>query len=136
MVIAVLTYFFGWKVLLIVALLFGAITLGTFLYDTFFGWRSKRGNKCTKCGATNLGMFVHYGSYVLRCLDCGQADVATSFMAIESYLTGRFQAVLVDDNLNEKQLLAEGTCAEISGRVEEAAGKGNWVWLRPVGGAS
>lgn len=150
-VVGVLTYFYGWRVLVIVAALFGAITLGTFIYDKFFSkpydyeWMEglvpvpdfmQQANRCAKCGATNFGMFVHYGSYVLRCFECGTAGPATSFMAIESDLTGRFQAVLVDETMKEKQILAEGTCPEIAGKVEEEADKGNWVWLRPIGGAS
>lgn len=151
LVVGVLTYFYGWRVLLVVVLLFGAITLGTFIHDKFFGkpyqyqWMEevvpvpefmKQENRCSKCGATNLGMFVHYGSYVLRCLECGTAGPATSFMAIESCLPGRYQAILVDETMKEKQVLAEGTCPEIAGKVEEEADKGNWVWLRPIGGAS
>ncbi|MGR9551635.1 hypothetical protein ACU8MG_00475 [Rhizobium leguminosarum] len=37
---------------------------------------------CTACGLDKTESIVHRGSYILRCAACGEAIVATSFMAM------------------------------------------------------
>jgi hypothetical protein len=37
---------------------------------------------CTSCGLDETETVVHFGSYILRCAACGEAIVATSFIAM------------------------------------------------------
>ncbi|MGZ2503371.1 putative Zn finger protein [Rhizobium beringeri] len=37
---------------------------------------------CPSCGLDKTESIVHRGSYILRCAACGEAIVATSFMAM------------------------------------------------------
>jgi len=86
---------------------------------------------CSACGANNFRGLVQYGSYILRCRSCGTYDAATSYMAIGPSDV-HVQAVVVDDDWNVLEIVAEGSGEELYHKVRAAADKGKLVtFVRP-----
>ncbi|MCP4602301.1 MAG: hypothetical protein GY847_17585 [Proteobacteria bacterium] len=92
--------------------------------------------ECGGCGESDWGTFVQYGSYVYKCLTCGQNGPVTSFMAIAPGLVDQYEAIIVDDELNEEKVLTIGIGSTISKVVAEAANTGKLVWLKLAASAT
>lgn len=148
-IIATLIYLYGWMVLLWVIILAAGITIATMIHDKIRGApeisempaprqreSASEGNErrqaCERCGALDFGAFVQYGSFFTKCLNCGHSPWATSFIAVSPQMGDRYRAVIVDEKLNEKQVVAEGIGSDMADKIEEAAQSGALVWLKPV----
>lgn len=84
---------------------------------------------CSRCRSAEFGAFVLGGSYFTRCLHCGEEGPATSWLALSAYLAGEMRAVVVDENLNEIEVLGQGSGAQIWQVVSKAAYQGKLVRL-------
>jgi hypothetical protein len=89
------------------------------------------GLTCHLCGGEHLGAFAEYGSYMICCLDCKEAIVATSLIALRE-MEGEYEAVEVDKDLKEKRPVARGEWKAIFPAIREEAGKGKMVSLKNV----
>ena len=85
--------------------------------------------KCEFCPSSSFGAFVQHGSYILRCLSCGQSHVATSWLAISSKISEPMRAVIVDDKFKEIKFIAEGFGPEFNSKVSKEAHAGHLVML-------
>jgi hypothetical protein len=81
---------------------------------------------CPSCGSTSRGAFVEYGSYFMRCLNCGDDGPATSWLAIASRLRGPISAFLAEP-WPDGILFAEGESSVIAETVARAASTGKLV---------
>ncbi|EJC74474.1 hypothetical protein [Rhizobium hidalgonense] len=90
---------------------------------------------CPSCGLDKTEAIVHRGSYILRCAACGEAIVATSFMAI-SDLEHQFSA-FADPGPGKRPgpetLIARGPLRQISPTISDAAREGMLILLIPEG---
>ncbi|MBB4239248.1 hypothetical protein [Rhizobium esperanzae] len=90
---------------------------------------------CPSCGLDKTEAIVHGGSYILRCAACGEAIVATSFLAI-SDLDHPFSA-FADPGPGKRPrpetLIARGPLRQISPTISAAAREGTRVLLIPEG---
>ena len=87
---------------------------------------------CSNCRASNWGTFVHYGSFIYKCLSCGQDGPLTSFVAIAPRLSEVYEAIIVDEELKKEKVLAKGRGSALAKIVEETANTGKLVWLKPI----
>ncbi|NTJ68497.1 hypothetical protein G6M50_24000 [Agrobacterium rhizogenes] len=88
---------------------------------------------CTSCGLDKTEAVVHGGSYILRCAACGEAIVATSFMAM---LDSEHEwAAFIDSGPGKvprpEALVARGPLHQISTAINIAACDGNSIRLIP-----
>lgn len=86
---------------------------------------------CTSCGLDKTESIVHGGSYILRCAACGEAIVATSFMAM---LDSEYDwAAFIDAGPGKvprpEALVARGRLQQISAAIKAAARDGNPIRL-------
>ncbi|PDT01181.1 hypothetical protein [Rhizobium chutanense] len=90
---------------------------------------------CPSCGLDKTEAIVHGGSYILRCAACGEAIVATSFMAICN-LDHPFSA-FADPGPGKRpgpeMLIAHGPLRQISPTISDAAREGTLILLIPEG---
>lgn len=88
---------------------------------------------CEKCKGRDFGTFVHYGSWILTCLNCKVDGPATSFIAVAPNLSGNFEAIVVDKDLNHKETIFRGDVKK--GGIEiirTEAQKGNRIFIKKV----
>ncbi|MFK0166759.1 hypothetical protein [Rhizobium sp. NPDC090279] len=88
---------------------------------------------CMSCGLDKTESVVHGGSYILRCAACGEAVVATSFMAM---LHSEHEwAAFIDSGPGKvprpEALIARGPLHQISTAINVAACNGNPIRLIP-----
>lgn len=95
---------------------------------------SDNGFYCPSCSADNFRGMVRYGSYILRCRSCSTDAVATSYMAIGPS-DAHVQAVVVDDDWNVLEIVAEGSGQDLYDRVCAAARTGKLVTFVKPGSA-
>lgn len=84
---------------------------------------------CVRCGGSDIGAFVQYGSYFLRCMACGEPGAGTSWLAVSQMGSPRLRAIVVDPAQNEIEVLGEGTFDEIGELIAKAAHQGKLVRL-------
>ena len=86
---------------------------------------------CASCGNSGLEPCAQFGSYILRCSRCGEAVLATSFMAFES--SDSIVAAHLDcgpgHEADEGALIAEGRLSDIYPSIDNIASKGTLVRL-------
>ncbi|MCH7725615.1 MAG: hypothetical protein IH991_03915 [Planctomycetes bacterium] len=82
-----------------------------------------------KCGSVNFDALVEYGSYILRCGDCREIGVATSWCAIGPEWAGYIRVFRDDDESAEP--LIEGVGSEIHEQIGDIAATGQALILRP-----
>lgn len=75
---------------------------------------------------------MEYGSYFLRCLNCGDDGPATSWISIAPQLRGRFKALFAEP-WPDGVLFAEGEASEIAEAVVYAAAQGKLVRIVAAG---
>ena len=89
---------------------------------------------CTSCGLDKTESVVYGGSYILRCASCGNAVVATSFLAMLD--SEQEWAAFVDSGPGKvprpEALVARGPLHQISAAVNVATSDGNLIRLIPV----
>lgn len=68
---------------------------------------------------------------MLKCLSCKASGPVTSYLAVGPKLTQKYKAVVVNENFQEEEILAEGTGPTIFEIVYKEAGKGRLIWLQP-----
>jgi len=85
---------------------------------------------CENCKGRNFGSFVHYGSWIIKCLDCQADGPATSFLAISADLTGDFEAIEVDKDLNSTEIIFKGDIKVGIEKIKEEARKGKTIQLK------
>ena len=86
---------------------------------------------CTACNSNQIEAIVEYGSYVLRCAQCGDGIVATSFLAMRD-VEGEFMAYHDPGRGNHpspEALIAEGSLKQIHQAISSVAGAGALVLL-------
>ena len=86
---------------------------------------------CSACGSKKIEAIVEYGSYVLRCAQCGDGIVATSFLAMHD-VEGKFMAYHDPGHGNQpspKALIAEGRLKQIHQAISSVARSGSSVLL-------
>lgn len=74
---------------------------------------------------------IEYGSYVLRCAQCGEGIVATSFLAMRD-VEGEFVAYHDPGHGSQpspEALIAEGSLQQIHQAISSLAGAGSSVLL-------
>jgi hypothetical protein len=76
-------------------------------------------------------MIAQYGSYYVTCVKC-QSGPATSFVSVMRHLSGTYRAVIVDDNLDEVEFVAEGAGSAFFDAVRKVASTGRKVQLDPL----
>lgn len=106
--------------------------------------------KCHQCNSDELDAFIQYGSYMLRCKQCGTLCVTTSYIAIGYNDTLycyvyeakkiRFPWIQKSEKLlfpwdrNNERLFAEGIGKDIYEKVSNKASDGTWLrieWKKP-----
>lgn len=86
---------------------------------------------CENCGNADVRMIVQHGSYSVVCAKC-QEGPATSFLSVIRQLSGRYRAVIVDDNFEEAGFVAEGSGPTFFDAVRKTADTGRKVQLIPM----
>jgi hypothetical protein len=76
-------------------------------------------------------MVVQWGSYTLMCPSCEDGPT-TSFMDVSRHLTGKYCAVVVDENWRATEDVAQGSGASFMAAVQVAAGAGKRVLITPI----
>ncbi|MBB4276044.1 hypothetical protein [Rhizobium mongolense] len=88
---------------------------------------------CTSCGLEKTESIVHFGSYILRCAACGEAIVATSFMAMLD--SDHECSAFVDPGPGNRPLpealVARGQLRQIATAISAAASDGTLIRLIP-----
>ncbi|MBQ0935256.1 hypothetical protein [Ideonella paludis] len=86
---------------------------------------------CSECDSKQSEAIVEYGSYVLRCAQCGEGIVATSFLAMRD-VEGEFMAYHDPGHGNQpspEALIAEGSLKQIHQAISSVAGTGSSVLI-------
>ncbi|ANM08921.1 MULTISPECIES: hypothetical protein [unclassified Rhizobium] len=88
---------------------------------------------CPSCGSGETESIVHGGSYILRCVACGEAIVATSFMAM--FDSGDAFSAFADAGPGKhpapETLIARGPLRQISATISGVARYGTLIRLVP-----
>lgn len=88
---------------------------------------------CTSCGSDKTEAIVHGGSYILRCAACGEAIVATSFMAMLD--SDHRCSAFIDPGPGKRpapdMLVANGPLRQIAAAISAAARDGTLILLIP-----
>jgi hypothetical protein len=90
---------------------------------------------CPSCGLDKTEAVVHRGSYILRCAACGEAIVATSFMAMSDsdHPFSAFADPGPGKRPGPEALIARGPLRQISPTIRGAARQGALILLIPEG---
>ncbi len=86
---------------------------------------------CTACSSKKIEAIVEYGSYVLRCSECGDGIVATSFLAMRD-VEGEFWAYHDPGHGNQpcpEAQIAKGSLKQIHQAISSVAEAGSSVLL-------
>jgi hypothetical protein len=86
---------------------------------------------CTACSSTKLEAIVEGGSYVLRCAQCGEGIVATSFIAMHE-VEGEFMAYHDPGHGNQPSLgawIMTGELKEVHQAISSVTRAGSSVLL-------
>ncbi|OQP57091.1 hypothetical protein A3860_11025 [Niastella vici] len=86
--------------------------------------------RCHICDSESFHTLVNYGSYYLQCSNCDTQNVATSFIAIGPQLTGKYDIIEVDDQINEIKKLATGKIANFITMISKEAYQGKIILLK------
>ncbi|WP_073990434.1 eukaryotic translation initiation factor eIF-2-beta/eIF-5 family protein [Rhizobium etli] len=86
---------------------------------------------CTSCGLDETESVIHFGSYILRCAACGEAIVATSFIAMLN--SDQECSAFIDAGPGERPppdgLIARGPLRLIATAISAAASDGTLIRL-------
>ncbi|MBY2911811.1 MULTISPECIES: hypothetical protein [Rhizobium] len=86
---------------------------------------------CPSCGLDKTESIVHRGSYILRCAACGEAIVATSFMAMRD--SDHLCSAFIDPGPGKppppEMLVARGPLRQIATAISAAANDGTLIRL-------
>lgn len=85
--------------------------------------------KCENCNQEIIA-FVCYGSYCLQCRHCKALGPITSFIALRDGLSGSFEIIEMDKELNPIYTLAKGNIVDYLQLIADEAGKGKRLWLK------
>lgn len=85
---------------------------------------------CEECGRQDMAAFVHYGSFLYRCLSCKASGAATSFASAKRSLSGSYEAFEVDSSLAIERVIFRGNIHEGLNTIVEAADYGKLILLR------
>jgi hypothetical protein len=119
LIVAVLYFFYGLRVLLWAAGLAVGITLLVWIYDGLVRAVRPRerflpyGKRCRRCGAASLGQFVHRRRYQLRCTECGEIHFDAPFSRAVSRLHGYYEAACVREDLSQQRVLGSGAMRDL-----------------------
>lgn len=84
---------------------------------------------CYQCGKKEFGIFINYGSYIMKCVRCRADGPATSFMAVGPKLTGSYRAIEVDSDFNSVETIFEGDIQEGIAKIKAETEKGKLIQL-------
>jgi hypothetical protein len=88
---------------------------------------------CTACGLEKTEAIVQGGSYILRCANCGEMIVATSFMAMLD--SDSRCSAFIDQGPgiqpSPEALIARGPLRQIATAITQAACDGTLIRLLP-----
>lgn len=86
--------------------------------------------RCTSCGANEIGRFVQHGSYFSMCMSCKSAGWATSWLAVSGHIEGPLRVYVVNEAFQEQEFLGQGNNAELMSRIGAIAAAGKLVQLK------